>query len=114
MPVSSAIWTPAVGAELKAGPVPIAGYAWSGLGGIAQVEVSTDNGANWNVADITENGGEHSWVRFEYNWDATPGPTGLLTRATDDRGTSQPAQEPWNQLGYQYSAVQRVLVTVTV
>jgi len=113
MPVSSAIWTPAVDAPLKAGQIPIAGYAWSGLGGIAKVEVSTDNGTNWNEAKITQNGGEHSWARFEYAWDAKPGPTGLLTRATDDRGTSQPAQVPWNKLGYQYNAVQRVLVNVS-
>jgi DMSO/TMAO reductase YedYZ molybdopterin-dependent catalytic subunit len=113
MPVSSAIWTPADGADLKAGTVPVAGYAWSGLGGIAKVEISTDNGLNWTEANITQSGGEHSWARFEYSWDAKPGPTGLLTRATDDRGTSQPDQVPWNQLGYQYNAVQRVLVTVT-
>ena len=56
--------------------------------------------------------GELSWVRFEYTWDAVPGPTGLLTRATDERATSQPGQVPWNQLGYQYNAVQRMLVNV--
>jgi DMSO/TMAO reductase YedYZ molybdopterin-dependent catalytic subunit len=112
MPVSSAIWTPSVDDEITAGQVPIAGYAWSGLGGIAKVEVSTDNGNTWNEAEITENGGELSWVRFEYTWDAVPGPTGLLTRATDERATSQPGQVPWNQLGYQYNAVQRVLVNV--
>ncbi|HEY7030254.1 MAG TPA: sulfite oxidase [Thermomicrobiales bacterium] len=113
MPVSSAIWMPAPGVQVQAGSVPIAGYAWSGLGGIAKVEISTDNGLNWTEASITQNGGEHSWARFEYTWDAKPGPTGLLTRATDDRGTTQPDQVPWNKLGYQYNAVQRVLVTVT-
>ena len=113
MPVSSAIWTPAPNAQLNAGPVQITGFAWSGLGAIAKVDVSTDNGTTWNEATITSNDGEHAWAKFEYAWDATPGPTGLLTMATDDRGTSQPAQVPWNQLGYQYNAVQRVLVTVT-
>jgi len=113
MPVSSAIWTPAVGAELKAGQVQITGYAWSGLGGIANVEVSTDNGITWNEATITDNGGELAWVRFAYTWEAAPGPAGLLTRATDDRGTTQPGEAQWNQLGYQYNATQRVQVTVT-
>jgi len=112
MPVSSGIWTPGVDDPIKAGQVPIAGYAWSGLGGIAKVEVSTDNGTSWNEAKLDQSGGEHAWARFEYAWDAKPGPTGLLTRATDDRGTSQPAQVPWNQLGYQYNAVQRMLVNV--
>jgi DMSO/TMAO reductase YedYZ molybdopterin-dependent catalytic subunit len=112
MPVSSGIWTPGVDDPIKTGQVPIAGYAWSGLGGIAKVEFSTDNGASWNEAKLDQSGGEHAWTRFEHAWDAKPGPTGLLTRATDDRGTSQPAQVPWNQLGYQYNAVQRMLVNV--
>lgn len=113
MPVSSAIWTPAYDAQVKAGQVPITGYAWSGLGAIARVEVSTDNGSSWNDAKITKSSGELSWARFEYTWDAKPGPTGLLTRATDDRGTSQPSEAQWNKLGYQYNAVQRVLINVS-
>lgn len=112
MPVSSAIWTPGVDETITAGQVPITGYAWSGLGGIAKVEVSTDNGNTWSEAAITDSGGELSWARFAYTWDAAPGPTGLLTRATDERATSQPGQVPWNQLGYQYNAIQRVLVNV--
>ncbi len=112
MPVSSAIWTPGVDAQVKAGAVPVTGYAWSGLGGIAKVEVSTDNGTKWTEAKITQHGGEHAWARFDYAWDAKPGPTGLLCRATDDRGASQPAQVPWNKLGYQYNAIQRTLVNV--
>jgi len=113
MPVSSAIWTPAYDAQVKAGPVTITGFAWSGLGAIAKVEVSTDNGVTWNDGTITDSKGEHSWARFEYQWDAKPGPTGLVTRATDDRGTTQPGQVPWNQLGYQYNAMQRVMIDVS-
>jgi DMSO/TMAO reductase YedYZ molybdopterin-dependent catalytic subunit len=112
MPVSSAIWSPGYDAQVKAGPVTIVGYAWSGLGAITNVAVSTDNGLNWNDAKIAQSSGEHSWARFEYAWDAKPGPTGLLSRATDDRGTSQPFQAQWNQLGYQYNAVQRVMIDV--
>ena len=113
MPVSSAIWTPAGDTDLKAGLVPIAGYAWSGLGRIAIVEVSTDNGNNWNAANITKNGGQLSSVRLEHAWDATSGQTVLLTHATDERGTSQPSVAQWNQSGYQCNAVQRTLVTAT-
>ncbi len=113
MPVSSAIWTPAIGATLKAGQVPVTGYAWSGLGGIAKVEVSTDNGLSWNEATITDDGGELAWSRFEYSWDAAPGSVGLVSRATDDRGTTQPGEAQWNQLGYQYNATQRVPVMVS-
>jgi DMSO/TMAO reductase YedYZ molybdopterin-dependent catalytic subunit len=113
MPVSSAIWSPKAGETLKAGPVQITGYAWSGLGAITRVEVSTDDGGSWNDAQITERRGEHSWARFQYTWDAAPGPAVLLARATDVRGTSQPLRETWNQLGYQYNSVQHVPVNVT-
>jgi sulfane dehydrogenase subunit SoxC len=89
--VSSAIWTPGVDDAITPGQVPITGYAWSGLDAIAKVEVSTDNGNSWNEATITGDG-EHSWARFEYMWEAKPGPTGLFTRATDVRGASQPGQ----------------------
>lgn len=113
MPVSSAIWAPAPGAALKAGMVEITGYAWSGLGAITRVEVSTDDGATWHDAQIIERRGEHSWAQFQYTWEAKPGPTVLQTRATDDRGTSQPMRETWNQLGYQYNGIQRVPVNVS-
>ena len=95
----------------RAGQVPITGYAWSGLGGIAKVEVSTDNGAPGTRPSSTERRRARLGpIRIQ--WDANPGPTGLLTRATDDRGTSQPGAVHWNQLGYQYNAVQRMLVNV--
>src|SRR3712207_3069819 len=47
MPVKSIIASPADGAALRAGEQVLAGYAWSGHGAIARVEVSTDGGATW-------------------------------------------------------------------
>jgi hypothetical protein len=92
MPVSSAIWTPGVDEAITADQAPITGYAWSGLGASAKVEVSTDNGNSWNEATITGDG-EHSWARFEQMSEAKPGTKGLLTRAPDVLGgTSQPGQ----------------------
>ena len=113
MPVKSIITAPSVGASVKAGDVTVAGYAWSGIGGITNVEVSTDNGFNWADATVTEEGGPLAWVRFEYAWKATAGGHKLLSRAIDTRGISQPFVQAWNVKGYQYSAIQAVPVEVT-
>ncbi|HEV2108228.1 MAG TPA: sulfite oxidase, partial [Thermomicrobiales bacterium] len=114
MPVKSVISTPAVGAQLSAGSQTIAGYAWSGYSGIDLVEVSTDGGRNWAEAEITEEAGRLSWVRFEYVWEAapTPGAAQLQSRATDELGLTQPYEVAWNAKGYQYNAIFEVPVTV--
>ena len=112
MPVKSVINSPAPNASLTAGPNTIAGYAWSGYGAIERVEVSTDGGTSWNDAEITMSDGSYSWVRFEYDWDATAGQAKLQSRATDAEGYVQPATVPWNKSGYQMNAIYEVPVTV--
>jgi hypothetical protein len=91
----------------------VIGYAWSGNGGIATVEVSTDGGRTWAGADIVEEAGPYSWVRFEYEWDAEPGPARLQSRATDAADNVQPEHATWNAKGYQMNAIYEVPVTVT-
>lgn len=113
MPVKAVITAPTNGAQINAGQQTIAGYAWSGYGGIRAVEVSTDSGANWVEAQIAEEAGPLSWVRFEQTWDAPAGLTSLYARATDELGMTQPFTVPWNAKGYQYNAVFEVPVTVT-
>lgn len=111
MPVKSVISTPTDGATLGAGPTRIAGYAWSGYGAIARVEVSVDDGQTW--AETTFRGdGRHSWVRWETSWEATSGAIGILVRATDERGLRQPKVTPWNGKGYLQNGIQRVSVQV--
>jgi DMSO/TMAO reductase YedYZ molybdopterin-dependent catalytic subunit len=112
MPVKSIIASPAEGAVLSAGPATLAGYAWSGYGGIVRVDVSTDGGAIWHQATITERAGSLAWVRFAYTWTALPGQARLRARATDERGLTQPANAAWNEKGYQMNAIQEVVVTV--
>ncbi len=115
MPVKSVITSIAPDEEIKAGAHPISGVAWSGQGAVTGIEVSTDNGETWEQADIVEEAGELSWVRFEYAWDATAGDTTLLSRATDASGAVQPDKVediPWNAKGYQMNAVYPVAVSV--
>ena len=111
MPVKSVIASPAAGADVRAGPQVVAGYAWSGFGAIRRVEVSTDGGATWADAAL-ESAGRRSWVRFWHPWDAQPGRARLRARATDERGLTQPVTPDWNAKGYQMNAIHEVVVTV--
>ncbi|MGD9710862.1 MAG: sulfite oxidase [Thermomicrobiales bacterium] len=113
MPVKSVITSPSPDAEISAGAVTIAGYAWSGYGAIRMVEVSTDSGETWNEAPIVLEAGPHSWVRFEYEWEAAAGDAVLMSRASDDHFLTQPLTVPWNAQGYQMNAIYDVPVTVS-
>jgi DMSO/TMAO reductase YedYZ molybdopterin-dependent catalytic subunit len=113
MPVKSIISTPAAGSTVPAGPQQLAGYAWSGYGGITQIEVSTDGGLTWHDACITEEAGRLSWVRFAYDWEAEPGTARLQSRATDERGLIQPESAAWNARGYLNNSIYEVAVTVS-
>jgi DMSO/TMAO reductase YedYZ molybdopterin-dependent catalytic subunit len=108
----SVIAAPAPDASLPAGTTVISGFAWSGYAAIAMVEVSTDDGATWAEAEIVEEAGPTSWVRFEYEWDAQPGETVLSSRTTDQRGLTQPITDDWNAKGYLMNAIYEVPVTV--
>ena len=90
----------------------LSGFAWSGYAAIDRVEVSTDDGATWNEAEIVEEAGPTSWVRFVYEWDAAPGETTLASRATDQRGLTQPITDDWNAKGYLMNAIHEVSVIV--
>lgn len=112
MPVKSLIASPVAGAQLEAGRQSLHGYAWSGYGGITKVDVSTDGGEIWSEAEVSQSAGRLSWVRFDYSWDAPPGQTTLLSRATDERMLTQPIKPVWNLKGYLMNGVQGVPVTV--
>lgn len=81
---------------LERGSHAIRGLAWSGMGGIAKVEVSVDGGATWNEAHIEEPRERWLWARWSYLWQVdAPGPYRILARAIDVKGRLQP-QTPWN------------------
>ena len=98
--------------RVRAGTVEIEGRAWSGTAEVIRVEVSTDNGATWGDAALEPRLGPQAWRRFSFGWDAAPGRTVLLSRATDASGATQPLEPPWNVGGYANNAVHRVEVLV--
>jgi DMSO/TMAO reductase YedYZ molybdopterin-dependent catalytic subunit len=98
---------------VRPGPCLLEGRAWSGLGEIASVQVSTDGGATWAPAELEDDvGSPWAWRRWTFEWDATAGEHELCSRARDEAGNEQPLEPPWNLGGYANNAVQRVPVAV--
>ncbi|MFE2631473.1 sulfite oxidase [Streptomyces sp. NPDC059374] len=89
------------------------GRSWSGAGGVARVDVSTDGGATWRRADLHDRPRAGTWTRWSVPWRPTGrGATQLLARATDTAGRRQPDVSVPNTQGYLFDAVVRHPVTV--
>jgi DMSO/TMAO reductase YedYZ molybdopterin-dependent catalytic subunit len=112
LPVRATIARPTANAVLAAGPTAVSGFAYSGRGRIASVEVSTDGGATWQPATLAPPNEEGSWVRWQLLWTASPGRYTLLARASGEAGNVQPSQVEWNRFGYGYNAPWPVAVSV--
>jgi DMSO/TMAO reductase YedYZ molybdopterin-dependent catalytic subunit len=112
MPVKSIISKPTTGSTVTSGPLVVSGYAWSGYGAIAKVEISSDGGQTWQEAEIVEEAGPLAWVRFQYDWSAIPGRAKLRSRATDERGLVQPETALWNAKGYLNNSIYEIELTV--
>jgi DMSO/TMAO reductase YedYZ molybdopterin-dependent catalytic subunit len=112
MRVRSLIARPADGAELRAGPVEIAGAAWSGDAAIREVAVTTDGGGTWRSAALEPAASPHAAVRWSLRWHAPPGEHVIASRASDAAGGIQPLEPVRNALGYGNNVVQRVRVRV--
>lgn len=109
--VRSLIASPAEGAGVPAGPLAVAGMAWS-RAPIARVEVSAD-GTTWAEASLTEPAGPYAPTGFSCVVEVGPGPAVLTARATDTAGNAQPLSPRWNANGYANNVVHRVRVTAT-
>ncbi|MNY05542.1 Oxidoreductase molybdopterin binding domain protein [compost metagenome] len=80
--------------ELK-GFYEVSGLAWSGMGRIARVEVSADNGRTWALAQLQAPVLDKALTRFSIPWQWTGAATTLLSRATDELGNTQPSRSEW-------------------
>ena len=65
----------------------ISGLAWSGRGKIARVDVSTDGGKSWLVAELQDPVLPLAHTRFQPPWQWDGKPTMLMSRAVDETGT---------------------------
>ena len=113
MGVRALITTPAEGATLATGTIPMCGVAWSGAAPIDAVQVSVDDGATWQEATWTSAASQYAWRTWEFRWQAMhAGPVRLRSRAIDTAGTQQPEAITWNTLGYANHSIQAVSVMV--
>jgi len=113
--VNSLITNMADGARFAADkPVAVKGIAWDGGYGIADVEVSTDEGRSWQRAELGENHGRFSFRSWEHRFvpQAAGGMT-IMARASNLRGTSQPFELIFNAPGYHNNVVQRIPLEIT-
>ena len=92
MEAKSIITRPAGGQKLRRGPgsYEITGLAWSGCGRVQRVEVSTDQGASWQEAELQTPVLPKAATRFRLLWNWNGRPTTLQSRCIDETGYVQP------------------------
>lgn len=114
MRVKSLITSPVDGGTVPVGTITVRGWAWSGDGRITRVELATGGGDDWQEATLGEPDGPHAWTPWHVTCAiAHPGRLVLRSRATDERGATQPDVAPWNRLGYGNNAVRPLVVHVS-
>jgi DMSO/TMAO reductase YedYZ molybdopterin-dependent catalytic subunit len=71
-------------------PINLRGIAFGGARGVRSVEVSTDDGATWNPAEMTYRSSALAWVQWKYQWHPEEaGVYRLVVRAIDGTGALQ-------------------------
>ncbi|MGC2258775.1 MAG: sulfite oxidase [Candidatus Sulfotelmatobacter sp.] len=112
--VKSVIAGPSDGSNLKAGALLVHGTAWAGEANIAKVEISIDDGVNWNPAKLGRDQSRYAWRLWSYESKIlTPGEYTLQSRATDSQGRTQPTTPLWKPGGYLYNVIDQVNVHVS-
>ena len=92
-------------------PIEIKGVAWDGGNGIAQVEISTDDGSSWHKANLKQDYGRFSWRQWYQIFQPDhPGEYRIMVRATSHSGASQPLEAFPNASGYHHNAVQKIII----
>ena len=77
----------------EGGALALGGWAFAGHRGIAKVEFSADGGKTWLPAAVKEPLGENTWQFWSATWTPPrPGDYTIKVRATDGKGTLQPAE----------------------
>jgi sulfane dehydrogenase subunit SoxC len=86
----SIITFPTYPAQIERGWLEIRGLAWSGRGKVLRVEVSTDAGKSWQVAELQDPVLDKAHTVFRHLWRWNGDETLIMSRVTDETGYTQP------------------------
>jgi sulfite dehydrogenase len=93
-------------------PFEIQGIAFDSGTGIQRVEVSTDDGGSWGIAQLDQELGKYSWRRWRFRWTPSgPGKYQLKVRAFNRAGQQQ-TTSLWNRGGYMRNVIEQAEVEV--
>jgi DMSO/TMAO reductase YedYZ molybdopterin-dependent catalytic subunit len=113
--VKSLISSPRDSDNVRSGDVQIRGTAWAGEAAVSKVEVSTDSGASWHLAQLGKEHSRYAWRLWTYNWKPRKADSYvIMSRATDTKGRIQPDSVQWNPSGYLINVIDRVQIHVQV
>jgi hypothetical protein len=95
------------------GAVPLRGIAFGGDCGVAQVEISTDQGQNWQKTSLGRDEGKYSFRQWNTQIKAPQsGKLVLQARCTNTKGEAQPSQPNWNAAGFMRNVIESVELTL--
>lgn len=92
MDAKSIITRPGASARAERGWQEVSGLAWSGRGRIDRVDVSTDDGRSWTVAELQGPVLPKASTRFRLMWQWDGRATTIMSRAVDETGFVQPSR----------------------
>ena len=111
--IKSLIVSPRDGTRVRAGNLRIQGTAWAGESDVVRVEISTDDGASWQSAQLGRDHARYAWRLWDFRWrPAKAGDYTIAVRATDDHERTQPVTPVWNPSGYLNNAIDQVKIHV--
>ncbi|MDX1998974.1 MAG: sulfite oxidase [Thermoanaerobaculia bacterium] len=112
--VNSIITRPGNGDRLTAGPITVRGVSIAGSRRVERVEVSTDGGRSWQVAQLEAAEGPWAWTPWFLDLALPPGDHEIVARAWDSAAQTQPErpEHVWNFKGYMNNAWPRVRIQV--
>ncbi|MBI3839417.1 MAG: sulfite oxidase [Planctomycetia bacterium] len=117
MKIKCVVLSPASGAALPAGEVPVTGAAFNdGEARIETVLVSIDQGRTWRRAQLEVPDSPYAWYRWTARVRVSPMTKQIWARAIDALGRSQPLDGAihWNPSGYTWNGVEKIDVKVRV
>ncbi|HAQ08882.1 MAG TPA: sulfite oxidase [Bacillus bacterium] len=109
--VNSTILRPLDKQIISEGKHTIKGIAWTGLGRIETVEISFDQGQNWEAVRLKQEPQKYQIVEWIYEKDFLSGEKyQIAVKATDSTGATQPLEGTWNKKGYGYNGCMEISV----